>query len=118
VDYKYFITGNHSKPGELKLYQHTISYHQVNAYTHIHTHYIQMKDIQLTEKVEKDRNCFQIRQVSTGLFYTLQVSHNSQLFNSQPTQCLEEYSESQSMTMCVWIRAMYTVWAYECCDSS
>ena len=42
--------------------------------THI---YIQMKDIQLTEKVEKDRNCFQIRQVSTGLFYTLQVSfHN------------------------------------------
>ena len=44
------------------------------SHTHTHILCLQMRDIQLTEKVEKDRNCFQIRQVSTGLFYTLQVS--------------------------------------------
>jgi len=35
--------------------------------------HLEMKDIQLTERIEKDRNCFQIRQVSTGRFFTLQA---------------------------------------------
>ena len=30
-------------------------------------------DIQLTERVEKEPNCFQVRQVSTGNYYTLQA---------------------------------------------
>ena len=60
-----------------------------NALSHTHTTYVQMRDIQLTEKIEKDRNCFQIRQVSTGLFYTLQVRFHEKTtwhvaeFNSQ-----------------------------------
>jgi hypothetical protein len=40
--------------------------------------HLEMKDIQLTERVEKDANCFQVRQVSTGNYFTLQApSHKS-----------------------------------------
>jgi len=43
-----------------------------------------MKDIQLTERLEKDRNCFQIRQISTWQFFTLQVSQRMGVKKSIP----------------------------------
>ena len=35
-----------------------------------------MKNLQLTERVQKEPNCYQIRQVSTGRAYTFQVNTN------------------------------------------